>query len=254
MVATAADEHRPVNFVEHIAEDFRAAHAIVHVNAHRTHAHATRLVNVVVAYPVSTERVVAPGVYGADVARLQRDMVDVVELDEMIVAGEENCAVGMIVDEVMRRAQTHAVHAHRRNVALGPAALALEVTVLHEVAAGRERLPVAPAQRNTAIACVEHVAAPYTVVRAAGDGHAQVAEVPQQTADDAIARAAADFDTASARGFEDETANSDVAGVRQFDQRLVEQRKNGLAGIHRAGRPEVEQAALPFEEPFARLV
>src|SRR5437870_6691019 len=223
MVAAAADEHRQVNLMEHVAEHFRAAHTIVHINAHRTHAHAAGLVDVIVANSVSTERVIAPGVNGADVARLQRDVVDVVELDEMIVAVEENRAVRMIVNEVVRRAQTHAVHQHRWNVAPGPAALALEVTVLHEVTTGRERLPVAPAQRHAAIAGLKHVAAHNAMVRAAVDGDAQVANVAQQATYDPIARAAADFDTAAARGFEHQTADGHVAGVGQFDERLVEQ-------------------------------
>ena len=254
MVAPAADEHRPVNLVEHVAKHLRAAHAIVHVNPHRTHADAAGLVNVVVPNLVSTERIVAPGINGAHIPCLERDVVDVVELDEMVVAGEENRAVGMIVNQVVRRAQTHPVHPHRRDVAPGPAALALEMTILHEVTTGRERLPVAPAQRHAAIAGLKHVAAHDTVVRAAVDGDAQVADVAQEATHDPIARAAADFETAAARGFEHQTVDEDAAGVGQFDEGLVEQRKDRLAGIHRAGRPEVEHAGFPFEEPFARLV
>src|SRR5439155_15375967 len=86
------------------------------------------------------------------------------------------------------------------------------------------------------------------------DGDAHVADVAQQATYDPIARAAADFDTAAARGFEHQTADGDVAGVGQFDERLVEQGKNGLTRIQRAGRPEIEYARLPFEEPLSRLV
>src|SRR6266511_4397637 len=207
MVAAAADEHRPVNLVEHVAKHLGAAHAIVQVNPHRTHADAAGLVNVVVSNPVSTERVVAPGVYGADIPRLQRDVMDVIELDEMIVAGIEDRAVGMIVHQIVRYAVPDAAQQHSRRVASRPAGLPLEMTVFHEMAAGRERLSVAPAERHAAIASVEHVATHDAVVRAPGDGHTQVADVAQEATDDPIARATVDFDAAATSGFDHETSN-----------------------------------------------
>src|SRR5438445_2057958 len=109
-------------------------------------------------------------------------MVDVIELDEMIVAGEENRAVWMIVHQVVRYAVPDAAHQHSRRVAPRPAGLPLEMTVFREMAAGRERLSVPPAERHAAIAGVEQVATHDAVVRAAGDDHAHIAEVPQQTA------------------------------------------------------------------------
>src|SRR6185436_20456092 len=68
MVATAADEHCPMNFVKDVAVNFGAAYAIVHVNTHRAHADAAGFVNVIVANSVSTEGVIASHVDGADVA------------------------------------------------------------------------------------------------------------------------------------------------------------------------------------------
>src|SRR4029079_8549793 len=124
----------------------------------------------------------------------------------------------------------------------------------HKVAAGPERLPVAAAQRHSAIAGIDDVAAHDAVVRAAGDSHAQVAQVAQEATGDPIARAAIDFDAAAARGFEHETADGDVVCLGKFDERLVEQRKDSLAGSNRAGRPEVKHAVLSFEEPLAWLV
>src|SRR6185369_833733 len=100
-----------------------------------------------------------------------------------------------------------AAQQHRRCVAFRPAGLPLEMTVFHEMAAGRERFTVASAERHTAIAGVEHVAAHYPVICAAVDDHTQIAEVAQEATHDPIARTAADFDPAAARRFEHETSN-----------------------------------------------
>src|SRR5947207_2636209 len=82
------------------------------------------------------------------------------------------------------------------------AGLALEMTVLHEMAAGGERLTVAASERDAAIACVKKVATGHTVVRAAIDDDTEVAKVAEAAAEDAVAGAARDFDAAAARRFE----------------------------------------------------
>ena len=63
MIAAAPDEHRPVNLVKHIAEHFRAADAIVHVNTHRTHPHAARVMNEIMADPYSSDELKAEARY-----------------------------------------------------------------------------------------------------------------------------------------------------------------------------------------------
>ena len=126
VIAPAAEKRRALHFVEDVAEDLRAADAVVHVNAHRAHAHAAGVVDEIVADAVAAIGVIAPGVDGADVAGLQRDVMDLIELDQVVVAVEEDGAVGVIVDEVVRGAQADAAHQHRRHVAFGPAALARE--------------------------------------------------------------------------------------------------------------------------------
>ncbi len=192
VVAAAAQERGALHLVEDVAEDLGAADAVVHVHAHRAHAHAAGVVDEVVADAVAAVGVVAPGVDGADVAGLQGDVVNLVELDEVVVAVEEDCAVRMVVDEVVRGALADAADQHRRHIALGPAALAREMAVLDEVSAGLQRLAVAAVHRNAAVAGVEDVAADHAVAGAALDGDAVVADVADDAAGDAVAGAAAD--------------------------------------------------------------
>src|SRR5207248_1171776 len=84
MIATAADKHGPVSLVENVPENFSAADAVVHVNAHGTHAHSARFVNEIMADAVAAKGVIAPGVDGANIARFQRNVVDVIELNQVL--------------------------------------------------------------------------------------------------------------------------------------------------------------------------
>src|ERR1051325_9160188 len=101
MIASPADEHRPVHLEEHVAENFRAADAVVHVNPHRAHTYSSRVVNEVITDLVPAIGVVASGINRADVARFQGDVVNLVKLDHMIVSPKENRAVRMILNDVM---------------------------------------------------------------------------------------------------------------------------------------------------------
>ena len=81
MVAAPAQERGALHLVEDVAEDLRAADAVVHVHAHRTHADAAGVVHEVVTDAISAKGVIASGVDGAHIARLQRDVMDLIELD-----------------------------------------------------------------------------------------------------------------------------------------------------------------------------
>ena len=220
VVAPAAQERRALHLVEDIAEDLRAADAVIHVNAHRAHPDAAGVMNKIVADAIAAIGVVAPGVDGADVACLQGIVVDLVEFDDVVVAVEEDRAVGVVVDEVVRGTLADAAHEHRRHVALGPAALAGEMAVLDKVSAGPECLPVAAVQGDAAVAGVEDVAAQDAMAGAAFNGDAVVADVADEAAGDEVAGAATDLDSAAAAGFEFEAAQGDIGDVRELQQRF----------------------------------
>ena len=84
------------------------------------------------------------------------------------------------------------------------------MAILHDVSAGRERLPVAALQRNATVAGVGDVAAKHAVAESAAHTHAVVADEPERAAADAIARAAFDLDGVAARGFENKALKGHV--------------------------------------------
>src|ERR1051325_4596128 len=248
-----------MHFVKSIPKNFRAAHAIVHLDTHRSHPNAAGFVNVIVANTISAKRIIAPGINRADVARLQRDMVNFVKLDQMIVAAEKHCRVRMIVNQIMRSALADAAQQNRRDVALGPSALPLEVAVFDKMSARRKCLTIAATQRNAAIAGVENIATPHAVSMAAFDYDASVANIPNQTAGDEIARAATNFHSVRARRFKNQSPHNDVRSLGDVQQRPIQQRKQcfgfgSLVALRLFWRPEVKHPLRPIEKPFAGLI
>src|SRR5204863_9396464 len=115
------------------------------------------------------------------------------EVDQMIVAGVKDGAMGMIVDEIVRGAHADAFDQHGRHVAFRPAALAREMAVFHEVSGGRQRLAIAAAQRDAAIAGVENITAFHAMAAPSLDGDTRVADVANDTTGDAVAGTFLDF-------------------------------------------------------------
>src|SRR6266700_1203499 len=115
------------------------------------------------------------------------------------------------------------------------------MAVLHEMAAGGERLAVTAGERDAAIARVKKVATGHAVIRAAIDDDAKVAKVAEAAADDAVAGAARDLDAVAARRFKREALDGDVARVGHFYQRFIKHRQQRLARGQGRGRPEIER-------------
>ena len=238
MITPAADEHRPVYLVENISKHFRTAHAVVHVDAHRAHAHTTGVVNEVVPDPVAAKRPVAARVDRSHVARLLGNVVDFIEFDQMFVTAEQHGTVRMVVNQVVGNAQSDAAHQNRWHVALGPPPLARKVAVLDEVAPGRERLPIATRQHDTSITGVEDVTSHDAVSGTSLDASTPVADVSQLAACQAIVRTALDLDGRSASRFQRQTLYCRVRNLGEPHERLAQQRNEhgGRGGQVCAGR------------------
>ena len=116
------------------------------------------MVNEVVADLIPTERPITPGVNGSDVAGLQRDVMNLVELDLMVISTEQNGAVRMLVDQVVRHANSHTAEEDGRNIALRPTPLASEVAVLDHMLTRRQRLPVTARDDHAPISGIQHIA------------------------------------------------------------------------------------------------
>ena len=84
---------------------------------------AAGFVNIIVPDSISAEGIIAPGIDRADVASFERNMMNIIELDQVIVAAEKHGRVRMVVNEIMRSALANAGDQDRWNVAFGPSTL-----------------------------------------------------------------------------------------------------------------------------------
>src|SRR5579871_6559186 len=97
----------------------------------------------------------------------------------------------MILDEIVRGAQSDPGHADGGHVAFRPAALSLKMAILDKMPAWTEGLAVAACQFYTAVAGIEYVAAYNPVVGAAVHHNATVTDVADEATFDAVVRSAA---------------------------------------------------------------
>ena len=248
VVPSPAQHHGPVDPRKDVAEDGRPARLVVEVDAHDAREFVTALegrhevVKVVVADDAAALGPVAPDVERAGVAGVGADVMDLVELQDVVVAPEQDGGVRGVVHQVVRHAVAHAVEKDRGPVSADPAAEMVDVVIDGEVAPGLERLAVAAAEEDAALAGVIDLAGQDAVVASgvaaegrvvvdtafdvlddAADGHADCAEVPQRAPGDEVVPAADDLDAAAAAAFQDKATERDVLGAAQRDQRRLEQ-------------------------------
>ena len=88
---------------------------------------------VVVLYDIPALRPVPANVEGTDVAGFLRDIMDLVELQEVLIAVEVHPHVGGVVDIVVGQTVAHARQVDRRLVGTVDPAVMMNVVVLGEV-------------------------------------------------------------------------------------------------------------------------
>ena len=192
-----------MHFVENIAVDLSAADAVIHIDAHRTAASSGMgVMNVVVANTVASEAIVTTRVDRTDVTGFHRDVVDFIEFNGVVIAAQENCTVGMIVNQVVRHPLANTLHVNRWHIAFRPSSLTLEVAVLDKMSARCECHTIAADDFHASISSIEDVTTDHPVVRTAGDLHGVVANVANKTSSQSIAIAVFHFNGVAARGFE----------------------------------------------------
>src|SRR5262249_29214933 len=140
------------------------------------------VMNKITTHPVAAKRVIAPGVDGSDVTGLERNVMNLVELNQVIVSPEQDRAMRVILDEIVRSAQSNPGHANRRDVAFGPAALALEMAIFDKVPTRFQCLAIATGQLHSAVTSIKNVATNHPVADAAIDHHCVVARATDPAA------------------------------------------------------------------------
>jgi hypothetical protein len=212
----------------------------------------------------AADRPVEPRVKRADVGGAEAAVVDFVQFEEVIIAGEDDGVARRVVDEVVRGVESHGVGvfaAHgvmRREIDRGGIlalqhAVVVEVVVHRVTPRGREGAPVAAAHENAAAAEVVKVAALHAVVRAVERG-AGAGEVAQRAAGEQDIVAALHEHAVAERVFERESDERDVRGVARAHERGGELRDGDVGFCEIRGRPEVERARCEIHGPLAGLI
>ena len=151
-----------------------------------------------------------------------------VEADHVVVAAESHGLVEGVVDQVVRAAVAHAVEPHAGAVVGDDEPVVVDVVVVRDVVAGRERLEVAALQRDAALAEVVHVAPLHAAVRAARDLHAPGRRVAEHGRKDFRPYGVIEPDGCGAGVLEHEPVKCDVCHVARVDEPWGGGKANGL--------------------------
>ena len=261
VVVAAADERATAATHHDVFFDRVTRVAIVNVEGVCTRA----VMHVVAPQQIAAAGPVLPRVECAHIARGEGDAADLVGFKDVVVAVVEHRGVGQVVQEVVGDAAAHGVamielsdersHVDRRRPCLASATHVAHVVVNGEVAAGRERGPVAAGESDARLADSVDVTTLDAVVGAIDNRHGGAAEIPQQAASDRVARPARDFDAIAEAALDRKPLDADILRLAEPDQR-ERQVCQADAGIAIPGewsrRPEVDHLVGEVEAPFAR--
>ena len=137
-------------------------------------------------------------------------MVNLVVLDHVVVAPEENRGVRGVVDQVVGGAAADAVQTERRPIREPAAAEVVDVVVVGCVPGGGERGTIAAGEADAALTGLIDVAADDGVIRASFNHNRSVAQVAQDAASDPDTRATLDVDSVAAADFKDQVLKRNV--------------------------------------------
>ena len=184
----------------------------------------------------------------AGVARLQVDVADVVEFDDLVVPAVDEREPGTVVDEIPRGAVSHAGEDHADPLLIEDAGV-VDVVIFGGVARRSERFTVATGEVNAAGPDVGNVIPQRRAVAALEDGDTGGADSPNRTSDDAAVFALAEEDAVTATAFDGQPFESQVRGALGKDD-LFCRRNDDLAG-ESLRWVEIEGIVLFVVEPFA---
>ena len=150
VVVAAADEDAAVGAFDDVVGDEGAAGEVVEIDG--VDVGVADVVKVVGVDVVAALGPVATHIEGADVVGFHGDGVDVVVVDAVFVAGEENGEVGRVVDGVAGDLVADPFEVDGGRVGAGPAAEVVDVIAAGEVVGGGECWTVAAVEFDGAIA------------------------------------------------------------------------------------------------------
>src|SRR5208283_1256226 len=151
-------------------------------------------------------RPIATEVVSAHVTRFHGDAVDVVALNQVVVAVDENGVVRSMINGVPEGAIAHALHLNRRGVGARPAAEVVDVAAEGKMSTGGQRFPVAAFQKYASVTRVANLGVLHAIVRTSHDRHCAIPHIDNLAVGQNVMRPAGDDDGIPARDLEMEVA------------------------------------------------
>ncbi len=174
------------------------------------------VMEIVVLYDIPALRPVPANVEGADIAGFLRDIMDLVEFQEVLITAEAYSYVGSVVDIVMGQTVAHARQADRRLVgAINPAVM-MNVVVLGEVMPFHECCTVAPGDTDPTLDIVD-ITAQHAVRCAAGDGESCAEQITGGTPCDEVVCSAGHHNAMVAGRLNRNAADGDIRSAGELN-------------------------------------
>ena len=252
VVAAAAEFHRAAGTVKHVAVDGIAAGKIVEVDrGDAVQAGALQVVPVVIADDIALPGEIAAGVDRAGIAGFGADAVDLVVLQDMIVAALIHALEGRVVDEIVRDMLADALEEYPILAGAQPLTVVVDMVVENLVVRRRERGAIAPGDVNGAEGEVMEITADDAVPLAGGDDEGLAAEFAEGGAGDLTLLPPCDHDPAAPTMLESEALEGNVGDLVEGDKRRGEFGDNDRVRRQRGGGIEINATGFAVEIPLA---
>src|SRR5690349_9309691 len=98
VVATSSEKDRPLHLVENVSKNLCPAHTVIHINPHRIHSHPASVMDEITANAIATVSVVSAAIDRSHIPGFERDMVNLIKLNKVIVSREQYGAMRMVLD------------------------------------------------------------------------------------------------------------------------------------------------------------
>jgi len=200
-------ETAPCCLVKYVAKHSLPARSVVEIDgATAMNARAADMMKKVITQRRATLGGIPPHIKGTAIIRFHAGMMDLVEIDDMIVAREADGLMGAIVQQIVRKPNADPANVNVVSMRPLSARDVMNMIVDNLVTAWTQRFAITTADLQPGGAGVQDVASNHPVIRSTVHNDAIHAYVANATAHNVIVVSACDFDAVAGAGFHSEIA------------------------------------------------
>ena len=195
-------------------------------------------------------RPVPAGVHRPGVVGFQAHIVDLVVLDDVVVAAESDGHVRGVVDKVVRRPVADAAQRDGGCVHAVPSSVVMDMVILGDVSAGGERRTLSSSQADTASTGPVDITGYDGAIVAVANLHGVAAGISQHAPGDFRLCAVIHYDGCSATRLEDNPFYRNMRDLGKVHER-IQHGNDRPAFLHRRWRPEIKSTRFAIQVPLA---